>query len=154
MTATHNRNTTTSFICITMTIQYWTLSMHSTKTLENLETVANGTEISKKTIKPGYSALTGRGRTGSMTGLLSARSWREQRVQTSLPQSSVLSTQAWYAFILVLMVNMVLSQTLFPRLARRAAAALPFVQFSVQGEVAENGGAQVSEVLHHHLGCC
>ena len=81
MTATHNRNTTTSFICITMTIQYcrsyWTLSMHSTKTLENLETVANGTEISKKTIKPGYSALTGRGRTGSMTGLLSARSWPE-----------------------------------------------------------------------------
>ena len=36
--------------------------MHSTKTFENLETVANGTEISKKKIKPGYSAQTGRGR--------------------------------------------------------------------------------------------
>ena len=66
MTATHNRNSTTNFICITMKIQYcksyWALSMHSTKTFENLETVANGTEISKKKIKPGYSAQTGRGR--------------------------------------------------------------------------------------------
>ena len=66
MTATHNRNNTTSFICITMKIQYcksyWALSVLSTKTFENLETVANGTEISNKTIKPGYSAQTGRGR--------------------------------------------------------------------------------------------
>ena len=66
MTATHNRNSRTSFICITMKIQYcksyWALSMHSTKTFENLETVTSGTEISKKTIKPGYSAQTGRGR--------------------------------------------------------------------------------------------
>ena len=36
--------------------------MHSTKTFENLETVANGTEISKKKIKLGYSAQAGRGR--------------------------------------------------------------------------------------------
>ena len=43
---------------------------------------------------------------------------------------------------------MLLSQTIFPRLAI-AAAALPFVQFIVYGEVAENGGAKVNEVLHH-----
>lgn len=36
--------------------------------------------------------------------------------------SSVLSTQSWYTFILVLMVNKVLSLTLFPRRASATAA--------------------------------
>ena len=63
MTATHNRNSTTNFICITMKIQYcksyWALSCIQPK---RSKIWRQRTEISKKTIKPGYSAQTGRGR--------------------------------------------------------------------------------------------
>ena len=50
------------------------------------------------------------------------------------------------------MVNMVLSQTLFPRHAMRQCCCCfsnPFFQFGVQGEVAGDSGAYVSEVIHH-----
>ena len=47
----------------------------------------------------------------------------------SLPLSSVLSTQAWYTFILVLMVSMELSHTRFARRAI-AVAALSICAFS------------------------
>ena len=65
----------------------------------------------------------------------------------------MLSTQAWYTFILVLVVNMDFSQTIFARWAI-AVTALPnpCVQFSIKGEVAGDGGTKVGEILHHLKG--
>ena len=56
-------------------------------------------------------------------------SWREYRVKHSLPYSRVVSTQAWYTVIFVLMVSMELSHALFDRRAI-ADEALPILEFS------------------------
>ena len=57
-----------------------------------------------------------------MWKVLSRRSWREYRVQASLPYRSVLSTHALYTTIPVFFVNMALSHNRFPSRAITDAA--------------------------------
>jgi len=58
----------------------------------------------------------------------------------------VLSTQAWYTSIVVLMVGMRLCQTLIAGRVR-AVSADPLVGFNIQGEVAGDSRVEVREVL-------